>query len=44
MGKLAVDALPLQGIEGAFAGITGDAETMLAALREGSQGMVPTKT
>ena len=43
MGKLAVDALPLQGIEGAFAGITGDAEAMLAALREGSQGMVTNK-
>lgn len=39
MGKLAVDALPLQGISGAFEGITGDAEAMLSALREGSQGM-----
>lgn len=40
MGKLAVDALPLQGIEGAFTGITGDAEGMLAALQKGSQGMI----
>ena len=43
LGKLAVDALPLQGIEGAFAGITGNAEEMLAALREGSLGMVADK-
>jgi hypothetical protein len=43
LGKLAVDALPLQGIEGAFGGITGDAEAMLAALQEGSQGMITNK-
>ena len=40
MGKLAFDAMPLEGISKAFQGITGDAETALAALRKGSLGMV----
>lgn len=40
MGKLALDALPLQGISDAFRGITGDAGETMAALREGSLGMV----
>lgn len=40
MGKLAIDALPLQNIRGAFAGITGDADAMLDVLRRGSLGMV----
>ncbi len=40
LGKLATDALPLQGISDAFAGITGDAGAMLDRLREGSAGMV----
>lgn len=43
LGKLAVDALPLQGITGAFEGITGDADAMLAALQKGSQGMITNK-
>ncbi|HUW09716.1 MAG TPA: hypothetical protein VM537_08295 [Anaerolineae bacterium] len=38
--KLAVDALPLQGISNAFAGITGNAEGMISKLREGSLGLV----
>lgn len=38
--KLAVDALPLQGISDAFEGITGAHEEMLAELRKGSLGMV----
>jgi len=40
MAKLAIDALPLEGISDAFAGITGDADKMIAKLREGSLGMV----
>ncbi len=38
--KLAVDALPLQGIRDSFQGITDDADATLAALRKGSLGMV----
>lgn len=38
--KLAIDALPLQGIRDSFRGITDDADATLAALREGSLGMV----
>lgn len=37
--KLAADAAPLEGIQASFAGITGDAEGMLGALREGSLSM-----
>lgn len=40
LGKLAVDAAPLAGIEAAFEGITENADEMLASLREGSLGMV----
>ena len=40
LGALAVEALPLEGIADAFAGVSGNAEGMLAALREGSAGMV----
>jgi hypothetical protein len=40
IGKLAMDALPLEGIADAFAGITGNADEALAKLREGSLGMV----
>lgn len=40
MGKLAIDALPIQGVRDAFQGLTGDADAALAALREGSLGMV----
>ena len=40
MGKLAFDAMPLEGISKAFQGITGDAEEALRALRKGSLGMV----
>ena len=40
LGKMAVDALPLQGIRDSFRGITDDADATLAALREGSLGMV----
>jgi hypothetical protein len=40
LGALAIEALPLQGIADAFAGVSGNAEGMLAALREGSAGMV----
>ena len=40
MGKLAFDAMPLEGISKAFRGITGDAETAIKALRKGSLGMV----
>jgi hypothetical protein len=40
LGKMAIDAAPLQGVADAFAGITGDASTMLDTLREGSLGMV----
>ena len=40
MGKLAIDALPLEGVRDAFQGITADSGEMLAALREGSLGMV----
>ena len=39
LGNLAAEAAPLEGIQNAFAGITGDADTMLASLRAGSQGM-----
>lgn len=39
-GKLAIDALPIQGVADAFAGITGNADAALAKLREGSLGMV----
>jgi len=39
LGHLAAEAAPLEGIQNAFAGITGDAEGMLAALHEGSLGM-----
>lgn len=39
-GKMAVDALPLEGIRDSFRGITDDADATLAALREGSLGMV----
>lgn len=37
---LAEAAAPLEGIQASFAGITGDAEGMIAALREGTMGMV----
>jgi len=37
---MAQAAAPLEGIQASFAGITGDAEGMIAALREGSMGMV----
>jgi len=40
MGKLALDALPLEGVRDAFQGISDDSDVMLAALREGSLGMV----
>jgi len=40
IGKLAVDAIPLQGIEAAFEGISGASDEMLDALRRGSLGMV----
>jgi len=40
MGKLAFDAMPLEGISKAFQGITGDAEETMRALRKGSLGMV----
>lgn len=40
LGKLALDALPLEGISDAFKGITGDAGETMAALRKGSLGMV----
>lgn len=40
IGKLAVDAIPLQGIEAAFEGITGAADETMDALRKGSLGMV----
>jgi len=40
MGKLAIDALPIQGVRDAFQGLTGDADAALAKLREGSLGMV----
>jgi hypothetical protein len=40
MGKLAVDAAPLAGIQAAFEGITENSDAMLASLREGSLGMV----
>ena len=40
MGKLATDALPLQGVADAFAGITENASEALGVLREGSLGMV----
>ncbi len=38
--KLAVDALPLEGIRDSFRGITDNADATLAALRKGSLGMV----
>ncbi len=40
LGKLAFDALPLEGVRAAFVGISGDADKMLATLRAGSLGMV----
>lgn len=44
LGKLAIDALPLQGISSAFNGITanieGGSERMLEALQRGSAGMI----
>jgi len=40
MTKLAFDAMPLEGIQKAFDGITGGAEDTLLALRKGSLGMV----
>ena len=39
LGNLAAQAAPLEGVQNAFAGITGDAEGMLASLQEGSMGM-----
>jgi len=39
LSSMAVAAAPLEGIRNAFAGITGDADAMLASLREGAQGM-----
>jgi len=39
LGSLAVEAAPLEGIANSFAGITGNADEMIAALREGSKGM-----
>jgi len=39
LGSLAAEAAPLEGIQNAFAGITGDAEGMLSALRDGALGM-----
>jgi len=39
LGTLAAQAAPLEGIQSAFAGITGDADAMLASLRTGSLGM-----
>ena len=38
--KIAIDALPLVQVRGAFEGISGGAEEMLDALRKGSYGMV----
>lgn len=38
--KLAIDALPLEGIRDSFHGIADDGDAMLAMLREGSLGMV----
>ncbi len=38
--NLAEGAAPLEGIRASFQGITGDAEGMLASLREGTMGMV----
>jgi phage-related protein len=40
LSRLAVDALPLQGVQDAFAGITGNADEMLEVLQRGSLGMV----
>jgi hypothetical protein len=40
LGKLTMDALPLQGIRDSFHGIADDGDAMLAMLREGSLGMV----
>jgi phage-related protein len=37
---MAEAAAPLEGIQASFAGITGDADGMLSALREGTMGMV----
>lgn len=37
---MAISALPIEGIAASFEGITGAADEMLAALREGSAGMV----
>ncbi len=37
---MVTEAMPLEGIRSAFEGITGDADAMLASLREGSSGMV----
>ena len=40
LSKLALDAMPLQGIAAAFAGITGNADAMLTTLRDATGGMV----
>lgn len=40
LAKLALDAMPVEGIAQAFDGITDSADEMLAALRKGSLGMV----
>ncbi len=40
LGKLTMDALPLQGIRDSFHGIADDGDAMLAMLRKGSLGMV----
>lgn len=39
LGSLAVEAAPLEGIANSFAGVADNADEMIAALREGSQGM-----
>jgi len=40
LGKLAIDAAPLEGIRASFQGVADDADAMLAALRAGSSGMI----
>ncbi len=40
MGKLAFDAMPIEGIQKAFQGLTDDADETMRALRSGSLGMV----
>jgi len=40
LGKLTIDAIPLQGIQAAFEGISGASDEMLDSLRKGSLGMV----